>query len=45
MIWIENRKDNIPKKLCYSNYELDKDEDGHTPLMLWIIHRESDIPK
>ena len=45
MIWIEERKTIIPKKLYYHSYQTDKDEDGQTPLMLWIIYgRGKDIP-
>lgn len=40
MLWIEERRgEDIPQDLYYPNYELDKDDDGRTPLMLWIKNR------
>ena len=38
--------EDIPKKLYYPNYELVKDRNSRTPLMLWIMYRKGEtIPK
>ena len=36
----------IPKNLCYDGYQIDRDNNAQTPLMLWIKYRQTEnIPK
>ncbi len=47
MLWIEKRKgEPIPKELYYEGYKTDRDNEGRTPLMLWINWRYNEaIPQ
>lgn len=38
MMWIRYQQynKNIPKELYYEGYQMDKNKDGQTPLMMWI---------
>lgn len=45
MEWIEKYEkydvDVIPEQLFYDGYQTDKDKNGYTPLILWIIYRRN----
>ena len=48
MLWIQYhyKHENIPEQLFYDGYQIDKNNDDKTSLMLWIEHRPNeDIPK
>ena len=46
MLWIRECSEDIPQELYYDDYQMDKDKDGNTPLMMWIMARHNeDIPQ
>lgn len=47
MTWIKYRRNEpIPDELYYDGWQMDDDNDVHTPLMLWIKYRRNeDIPE
>ena len=46
MLWIRHRQgEPIPKCLLYDGCELDRDNKGKTPLMLWVENRDGPIPE